>query len=63
MQTNLRHPSIATHKHHKYTGPNGEELFQSYAQNNRPGAYRIFWYYDKKRRGIIIISAILPHPD
>lgn len=41
--------------------PNGEEVFESYAQNNTPGAYRIFWYYGPKRK-MITILAITSHP-
>lgn len=61
MQTNLRHPSLNTHKYDEFEGPSGEEVFESYAQNNTPGAYRIFWYYGPKRKTITIL-AITPHP-
>ena len=61
MQTNLRHPSLNTHKYDEMQGVNGDEVFESYAQNNTPGAYRIFWYYGPKRK-MITILAITPHP-
>lgn len=61
MRMNLRHPSLNTHKYDELQGPNGEEVFESYAQNNTPGAYRIFWYYGPKRK-MITILAITPHP-
>lgn len=61
MRMNLRHPSLNTHKYDEMQGPNGEEVFESYAQNNTPGAYRIFWYYGPKRK-MITILAITPHP-
>ena len=48
MRTNLRHPSLNTHKYDEIKGPNGEEVFETYAQNNTPGAYRIFWFYGPK---------------
>jgi hypothetical protein len=32
METNLRHPSLNTHKYDEMEGPNGEEVFESYAQ-------------------------------
>lgn len=41
----------------KYT----EDVFESYAQNNTPGAYRIFWHYGPKKK-MITILAITPHP-
>lgn len=45
METNLRHPSLNTHKYDTLNGPNGEDVFESYAQNKTPGAYRVFWHY------------------
>jgi len=61
MMENLRHPSLNTHKYNEMEGPNGEEIFESYAQNNTPGAYRIFWYYGPGKKEITVI-AITPHP-
>jgi hypothetical protein len=43
-------------------------VFESYAQNNAPGAYRIFWHYGpdevkgKKRTPVVTIVAITGHP-
>jgi len=39
MCFNLKHPSLNTHKFDDFEGPNGEEVFESYAQNHTPGAY------------------------
>lgn len=61
MSTNLKHPSLNTHKYDEIKGPNGEDVFESYAQNNTPGAYRIFWHYGPKKK-MITILAITPHP-
>lgn len=61
MRKNVRNPSLNAHKYDEIVGPKGEEVFESYAQNNTPGAYRIFWYYGPSR-GIITIVAITPHP-
>lgn len=61
METNIRHPSLNTHKYDDMRGPEGEEMFESYAQNNTPGAYRIFWYYGPGKSKITIL-AITPHP-
>lgn len=61
LETNLRHPGLHTHKHHAITGPNGEEVFEAYAQQATPGAYRIFWCYGPGQGRITIIS-IVPHP-
>lgn len=61
MRVNLRHPSLNTHKYDAMEGPNGEDVFESYAQNNTPGAYRIFWHYGPSKKQITIL-AITPHP-
>ena len=42
-------------------GTNGEDIFESYAQNNTPGAYRVFWFYGPGKKEITVV-AITPHP-
>ncbi len=61
MQINLRHPSLNTHKYDTITSPFGGEVFESYAQNKTPAAYRVFWTYGPGRRELYII-AITSHP-
>ncbi len=61
MSGNLKHPSLHTHKYDEFCGPNGEEIFESYAQNKTPGAYRIFWYYGPGKN-VITVLRITPHP-
>jgi hypothetical protein len=61
METNLRHPSLNTHKYNALTGPIGEDVFESYAQNKTPGAYRVFWHYGPATKYITILE-ISPHP-
>ncbi len=62
MEIDLRHPSLCTHEFESRKGPNDEKMFEAYAQNETPGAYRIFWYYSKKERNVLKIVDILPHP-
>lgn len=68
LETNLRHPSLATHRFHSLAGPNGEEVFEAYAQNRTPGAYRVFFMYGpdrtegSRRIAVLTIIAITPHP-
>ena len=68
LETNLRHPSLQTHKFQSLHGPSGEDIFEAYAQNETPGAYRVFFYYGpdrmegKKRVPVLTIVAITPHP-
>jgi hypothetical protein len=61
LETNPRHPSLNTHKYSSLQGPHGEEIFEAYAENKTPGAYRIFWYYGPTQKKITIV-AIVPHP-
>ena len=62
MATNLRHPSLCTHEYHSFKGPNNEKIFEAYAQQKTPCAYRVFWYYGPEKQQITIV-AIIPHPD
>ena len=60
---NPRHPGLNTHKfaslEHPYDAR--EPVFEAYAQNRTPGAYRVFWCYGRNK-GEIAILAITPHP-
>lgn len=69
LETDPRHPSLHTHKYDSIAGPDGEEVFEAYAQNNTPSAYRVFFIYgpdryDQRKRIPVIttILAITPHP-
>ena len=58
---NPRHPSLQTHPFSSLEGPNGEKVFEAYAQQNTPVAYRVFWYYGPPR-GVITVLTITAHP-
>lgn len=61
LQINPRHPGLNTHAYSSVAGPNGEKVFEAYAENNTPAAYRILWWYGPEK-GQITILAITPHP-
>lgn len=61
MGTDLRHPGLHTHKFGSMTGPNGEPVFEAYAEDKTPGAFRVFWYYGPGK-GVITVVAITSHP-
>lgn len=61
LETNPRHPGLQTHKYQSMKGPRGEEVFEAYAEQKTPAAYRVFWYYGPAK-GEITIVAITPHP-
>jgi hypothetical protein len=56
-----RHNSLQTHEFMSLKGPNGEKVFEAYAEDKTPAAYMVFWYYGPSS-GIITIFAITPHP-
>lgn len=63
LKENPSHQSLQTHEYSSLGNPydkNGK-VFEAYAQNRTPGAYRIFWCYGPKK-GEITIIAITPHP-
>jgi hypothetical protein len=68
LELDSHHPSLNTHEFTSLSGVNGEKVFEAYAQNNTPGAYRIFWHYGpdeikgKQRVQAITILAITSHP-
>lgn len=61
LETNPKHPSLNTHKYSALIGANGEEIFEAYAENNTPTAYRVFWHYGPNKNNITIV-AITAHP-
>ncbi len=61
LETNRRHPSLHAHKYEWLKGPRGEEVFEAYAENRAPAAYRIFWFYGPGKDEITIV-AITAHP-
>jgi len=61
LELNPRHQSLNTHEYKSFKGANGKKVFEAYAENNTPAAYRIFWHYGPDKTDITII-AITPHP-
>ncbi len=61
LQEDPRHPSLHTHEFFSFKGPCGEKVFEAYAEQDTPAAYRIFFFYGQQRREIVIV-AITPHP-
>lgn len=60
---NPRHPSLETHVYDSLINPyeQSKKVFEAYAQNNTPAAYRVFWCYGPGERQITILS-ITAHP-
>ena len=70
LETNLRAKSLQTHEYETLAKRYGKKVFEAYAQQKTPAAYRVFWHYgpdeidsNGKRIPIITIVAITPHPE
>jgi hypothetical protein len=63
LSNNPRHPNLNTHEYDSIENPfdKQKKVFEAYAQNKTPGAYRVFWCYGPDKKQITII-AITPHP-
>jgi hypothetical protein len=61
LASNPRHKSLRTHEYTSLKGPNGEKVFEAYAEQSTPAAYRIFWFYGPEAHQITLL-AITPHP-
>ena len=63
---------LNSHKYASMTGPNGEEVWESYVENETPAARRVFWCYGPDEKtgeapdmtlvNVIAVVAITPHP-
>jgi hypothetical protein len=61
LEVDPRHPALQSHRFVSLSGPNGEEAFVSYAEQDTPAAYRVIWCYGPNR-GQITVIAITKHP-
>jgi len=62
LASNPRHSGLNTHEYTSLKGPDGAKVWEAYAQNKTPGAYRIFFSYFPPKTDTITILAITPHP-
>lgn len=61
LESNPKHPGLNSHKYSSLSGVNGEDVWDSYVENNTPSAWRIFWHYGPNA-GEITVLLITPHP-
>ncbi len=61
LSENPKHPGLQTHKFFSLHGSGGEDIFEAYAEQNTPAAYRIFFFYGPEKKEITIF-AITAHP-
>ena len=56
LEANPRHPGLRTHKFQSLVGPGGAEVFEAYAEQATPAAYRVFWCYGPEKGQITVIA-------
>jgi hypothetical protein len=62
LRDNPRHPSLSSHDIEALSKHYGFKVWQSYLENRKPAAGRLFWTYGPGRREISILG-IEPHPE
>lgn len=62
LSQNPRHNSLSSHEIEPLSKKYGIKVWQSYLENNKPAAGRIFWVYGPRKDDITIIG-IEPHPE
>lgn len=60
LRENPRHTGLATHEYRSLSQKD-RKVFEAYAQQGTPAAYRIFWCYGP-RKGEITIIAVTDRP-
>lgn len=61
IQRDPRYPGLNSHKYVSLHGAQGEDVYDSYVENQTPSAWRIFWHYGPGSHTITIL-VIGPHP-
>jgi len=62
LSHNPKHPGLQTHDIETLSKRYGFKVWQSYLENRKPAAGRIYWAYGPDRKEITILG-IEPHPD
>jgi hypothetical protein len=62
LSSNPFYPSLQSHEISSLTEKYDRKVFESYLENQTPGAARMFWAYGPGR-GEITILALEPHPE
>lgn len=62
LSSDPRYPGLCTHDIEALTKRYGQKVWESYLENHKPGAGRIFWVYGPDQNDITIIG-LEPHPN
>jgi hypothetical protein len=61
LETDPRHPGLQSHEFKSLSRVQGVKVFEVYAEQDTPAAYRVFWHYGPEK-GQLTIIAITSHP-
>ena len=61
LETEPRHPGLQSHEFKSLSRVKEGKVFSSYAEQDTPAAYRVFWRYGPGK-GQVTIIAITSHP-
>ncbi len=62
LSSNPKHNSLHSHEIEPLSRRYGIKVFQSYLENNKPAAGRLFWVYGPGKTEITVIG-LEPHPE
>ena len=62
LSSDPKYPGLCTHDIEALTKRYGKKVWQSYLENSKPAAGRIFWVYGPNKSDITIIG-LEPHPN
>ena len=62
LSNNPKHPGLNSHEIKILSKRYGTKVFESYIENRKPKAGRVFWIYGPNKEDITIIG-IEPHPE
>ena len=62
LETNPRHPGLKSHEIDVLTDKYGVRIWESYLENRKAGARRMFWIYGPQTKEITIVG-IENHPE
>ena len=64
LERDPRHPGLHSHQYESFPVDKNVKVWDSYVENNTPGAWRIFWRYgpNEPDQPVITVLAIGPHP-
>ena len=62
LANNPKHPGLCSHDIDALSARFGIKVWQSYLENRKPAAGRLFWIYGPPK-GVITIVGLEPHPE